>query len=447
MTGNEMKINTLDARGRPRVVVTGMGMLSSLGNSVAETWEGLLHGRSGIGPITQFDASDYPWRIAGEVKDFDPRQYIDFKEARRMSRVSQLAVAAARQALADAGFADEKVPHPERGGTLIGVGVGGIEVAFEQWDILKAKGYGRVNPFTMTSFLPNMPSHHVSLVAQTQGPIATVNAACATGTQAIGEAMAFIRQGRADVVVCGGAEGLIIEAAIVGFGRMQALSTAFNDTPERASRPFDKDRDGFILSEGAGVLVIERLDHALARGAPTIYAELLGHASSSDAFHVAAQDPDARGAMQAMQWSLEDAGLSPADVSYINAHGTGTLMNDKTETYAIKRLFGERAYEVPVSSSKSALGHAMGGAGAIEAILSMCALGQDVVPPTWNYETPDPECDLDYVPNAPRPAPMQVALSNSFGLGGQNACLVMGKYRNGGHGAEAAAGTDSSGNR
>jgi beta-ketoacyl-acyl-carrier-protein synthase II len=427
----KMETSYFDAKGRPRVVVTGMGVVSPLGHTVAETWEGLLHGRSGIGLITQFDASDYPWKLAGEVKEFDPRQYIDFKEARRMSRVSQLTVVAARQALADAGLADEKVPDPERGGTAIGVGVGGIDVAFEQWEVLKAKGYGRVNPFAMTGFLPNMPTYHVSLLAQAQGPVATVNAACATGTQAIGEATEFIRQGRADIVVCGGAEGLIIEAAIVGFGRMQALSTVFNDTPERASRPFDKDRDGFILSEGAGIMVIERLDHAIARRAPHIYAELLGHASSSDAFHVAAQDPDAAGAVRAMKWSIEDAGLSARDVDYINAHGTGTPMNDKIETLAIKRLFGERAYEVPISSNKSALGHAMGGAGAIEAILSICTLHEGIIPPTWNYETPDPECDLDYVPNAPRRANLRVALSNSFGLGGQNACLVMGKYANG----------------
>lgn len=426
-----MENNLFDKKGRPRVVVTGMGMISSVGHSVAETWEGLLDGRSGIGPITQFDTKDYPWKIAGEIKDFNAKDHMNFKEARRMSRVSQLTVAAARQALNDAGFADEKVPNPDRGGTIIGVGVGGVDMAFEQWEILKANGPNRVSPFAMTGFLPNMPSYHASLVAQTKGPIATVNAACATGTQALGEAMEFIRNDRADVVVCGGAEGLIIEAAIVGFGRMQALSVGFNDDPARASRPFDKDRDGFILSEGVGVVVLERLDHALARQAPHIYAEMLGHASSSDAFHVAAQDPEADGAVRAMRWSIEDAGLTPDDVDYINAHGTSTPMNDKVETLAIKRLFGERAYSIPVSSNKSVLGHSMGGAGAIEAIMSMCALQNNIVPPTWNYETPDPECDLDYVPNAPREANLNVALSNSFGLGGQNACLLIGKYENG----------------
>lgn len=418
----------LDSKGRPRVVVTGMGVISSVGHTVAETWAGLLEGRSGIGPITQFDADAYPWKLAGEVKEFDPKKYMNFKEARRMSRVSQLTIAATREALQNAGLKDDKVPDPDRGGTIIGVGVGGIDVAFDQWEVLKAKGHGRVNPFAMTGFLPNMPSYHASLLAQTQGPIATVNAACATGTQAIGEAIEFIRQDRADVVLCGGAEGLIIEAAIVGFGRMQALSTAFNEAPARASRPFDKDRDGFILSEGAGVIVIERLEHAIARGAPHIYGELLGHASSSDAFHVAAQDPEASGAQKAMKWSLQDADITTAEVDYINAHGTSTPMNDRTETWAIKQLFGERAYELPISSNKSVLGHAMGGSGAIEAIMSLMALHEDVVPPTWNYETADPDCDLDYVPNELRRQPLHVALSNSFGLGGQNACLVMGKY-------------------
>jgi 3-oxoacyl-(acyl-carrier-protein) synthase len=282
----------------------------------------------------------------------------------------------------------------------------------------------------MTSSLPNMPSHHVSLLTGAIGPISSVVSACATGTQAIGEAAEFIRRGVADRVLAGGVEGLIHEAAIGGFTAMRALTTRFNHAPERASRPFDKDRDGFVLSEGAGIVVLERLEQALERGAH-IYAELLGHASSSDAFHVAVPDPDAAGAVRAMRWAIEDADLMPEDVDYINAHGTSTPVNDATETLAIKRLFGEYAYEIPVSSSKSVLGHAMGGAGAIEAIFCMQALSQGIIPPTWNYETPDPECDLDYVPNAPRAAEIRVALSNSFGLGGQNACLVLGKYPNG----------------
>lgn len=418
-----------DAQGRPRIVVTGMGVISPLGHSLAESWDSLLNGRSGIGPITQFDARQFPCRIAGEVKDFSPKEYMDFKEARRMSRASQFAVAATRMAMEDAGL-PETVPNPERVGVLVGTGVGGFEVADENLQKLRTKGFSRVSPFAMTGFLPNMPSHHVSLLAGTLGPISTVTAACATGTQAIGEAMELIRRSRADVVITGGVEGLIHEAAVAGFGAMRALSTNYNDRPEKASRPFDKDRDGFILSEGGGILIIETLAHAQARGA-RIYAELLGHASSSDAYHVAAPDPEAAGAVRAMRWSVEDADLPLDDIDYINAHGTSTPVNDATETYAIKRLFGERAYEILVSSSKSAMGHAMGGAGAIEAIFSIMALHEQTAPPTWNYETPDPECDLDYVPNAPRAADLHVALSNSFGLGGQNACLVMGAYENG----------------
>ncbi len=424
-----MNQDTNDARGRPRVVITGMGMLSPLGNTVEESWANLLAGHSGIGPITQFDASEFPTRIAGEVKDFSARDYMDFKEARRMSRASQLAVAAARMALADAGL-PEQMTDPERAGVLVGTAVGGIERAFEEMDVFRARGLRAVNPFAMTMFLANMPSHHVSLTTGTTGPISTIVAACATGTQTIGEAAEFIRRGAADTMFAGGVEGLIHYAAIAGFGAMRALSTHFNDTPERASRPFDKDRDGFILAEGAGIVILERLDMALARGA-RIHGEVLGHASSSDAFHVAAPDPEARGAIRAMRWALDDAGLTPGDVDYINAHGTSTPVNDATETLAIKQLFGERAYEVPISSTKSAMGHAMGGAGTIESIFTTLALSRGLIPPTWNYETPDPECDLDYVPNVPRLAPINVALKNSFGLGGQNACLVLGRYSNG----------------
>ena len=424
-----MSHDTTDARGRPRVVITGMGMLSPLGNSVEESWDNLLAGRSGIGPITQFDASEFPTRIAGEVKNFVARDYMDFKEARRMARASQLSVAAARMALADAGL-PETAPEPERTGVLVGTAVGGIERAFEEMDIYRARGLRAVNPFAMTMFLANMPSHHVSLTTGSTGPISTIVAACATGTQTIGEAAEFIRRGAADVMLAGGVEGLIHFAAIAGFGAMRALSTHYNDDPEHASRPFDKNRDGFILAEGAGIVVLERLDKALARGA-RIHGEVLGQASSSDAFHVAAPDPEAKGAIRAMQWALNDAGLTPREVDYINAHGTSTPINDATETLAIKQLFGERAYEVPISSTKSAMGHAMGGAGTIESIFTTLALSRGLIPPTWNYETPDPECDLDYVPNAPRPATIDIALKNSFGLGGQNACLVLGRYTNG----------------
>jgi 3-oxoacyl-[acyl-carrier-protein] synthase II len=421
-----MNNHFLDAKGRPRIVITGMGVMSPLGHTTEASWDSLLNGRSGIGPITNFDASGLPCRVAGEVKEFVAKKYMDFKEARRMSRASQLAVAAARMALTDAGL-PEPVPNAERVGTLIGVGVGGFEVADKNLQLLRSKGFSRVSPFAMTGFLPNMPSHHVSLLAKALGPINTVTAACATGTQAIGEAMETIRNGRADMMITGGAEGLIHEAAIAGFGAMRALSTHFNDRPEKASRPFDKNRDGFVLSEGAGVMIIERLDHAVARNA-RIYAELKGYASSADAYHVAQPDPKAAGAVRAMRWTVEDASLQPDEVDYINAHGTSTPVNDAAETFAIKSLFGERAYELPISSNKSVLGHAMGGTGAIEAIFTALTLDQGIIPPTWNYETPDPDCDLDYVPNEPRKAALKVALSNSFGLGGQNACLVLGKY-------------------
>ncbi|MCA9865771.1 MAG: beta-ketoacyl-ACP synthase II [Anaerolineae bacterium] len=424
-----MNNETTDARGRPRVVITGMGMLSPLGNTVEESWENMMAGRSGIGPITQFDASELTTRIAGEVKGFVARDHMDFKEARRMSRASQLAVAAARMAVADAGL-PEQLPDPDRTGVLVGTAAGGMERAFEEMDTFRERGMRAVSPFAMTMFLCNMPTHHVSLMTGSTGPLSSIVAACATGTQTIGEASEFIRRGAADMMFAGGVEGLIHVSAIAGFGAMRALSTHFNDTPERASRPFDKDRDGFILAEGAAIVVMERLDKALARGA-RIYGEVLGHASSSDAFHVAAPDPEAKGAIHAMQWAIDDAGLTPRDIDYINAHGTSTPVNDATETLAIKRLFGERAYEVPISSTKSAMGHAMGAAGTIESIFTILGLGRGVIPPTWNYETPDPECDLDYVPNAPRPSPIRVALKNSFGLGGQNACLVLGRYANG----------------
>jgi len=420
--------NYLDAQGRPRVVITGMGLVSPVGLSVNESWQNVLIGRSGVGPVTQFDASDLPCRIAGEVKGFEPRDFIAYKEIRRMSRVSQLATAAGRMAMDDAGLTGEE-DDPERVGVVVGTGMGGLETAYENMRIFREKGLARLSPFSLPMVLPSMPTHHISLIAKAMGPISTVVAACATGTQSIGEAAEFIRRNRADIVLAGGAEGLIHISSMASFAAMRALSTNHNDEPEKASRPFDKGRDGFILSEGAGVVVLERLDKALARGAH-IQAEVLGHASSSDAFHVAAPDPEGAGAVRAMRWAVDDAGLRLDEIDYINAHGTSTLLNDATETYAIKKLFGEQAYNIPVSSTKSVTGHAMGGAGAMEAIFCVLALQEGIIPPTWNYETPDPECDLDYVPNAPRKAELKRTMSNSFGLGGQNACLVLGKYEN-----------------
>jgi 3-oxoacyl-[acyl-carrier-protein] synthase II len=410
---------------RRRIVVTGIGAMTPLGLTLKETWEGLMAGRSGIGPITQFDASDLPVRIAGELKGFDPKQYIDFKEARRMSRCSQVAVATSQEALADAGLTLPLI-NEERVGVLIGSGVGGFERGLEGVDTYRAKGVSRVNPFVVTSLLVNMPSHHVSHWTGAKGPISTVVAACATGTQAVGEASEFIRRGAADVMICGGVEALIHFTPIVGFCAMRALSTR-NDEPERASRPFDADRDGFVYSEGCAVLVLEALEHAQARGA-RIRAEVLGHASSSDAFHVAQPDPEGMGASRAMKWALDDAGLLPKDVGYINAHGSSTPISDPIETRAIKRTFGKYAPNTPISSTKSMIGHAMGGAGAIEAAVCALTVEQGIIHPTINLETPDPECDLDYVSDGARKALVRVALNNSFGLGGQNACLIMGRF-------------------
>ncbi len=405
---------------RPRVVVTGVGAVTPLGLTAEETWQGLLAGRSGIGPITQFDPSHLPVRIAGEVKGFDPARYMPFKEARRVSRASQLALAAAQEALAMAGLTP---PLGERAGVVVGTGIGGLEWAFAQARLLWERGWERVSPFAITASLANMPSHHISQWAQALGPILTPVTACAAGTQAVGEGAEVIRRGAAEVVVAGGVEGFVHEVAIAGFAAMRAISTR-NDEPERASRPFDAQRDGFVLAEGAGILVLESLEHARARGAP-ILAEVLGWATSSDGFHVAQPDPEGQGAMRAMRWALADAGIAPEEVDYINAHGTATPLNDVVETRAIKGVFGSHAYRVPINATKSMTGHAMGGSGAIEAVVCVLTLRDRVIHPTVNLEEPDPECDLDYVPGQARRTWVRVVLSNSFGLGGQNACVIL----------------------
>ncbi len=410
---------------RHRVVVTGLGAITPLALNVKEMWAGLLAGRSGVALITQFDASGLPCRIAAEVKGFNPRDYIHFKEARRMSRVSLLAVAAAQEAVSDAGLSIP-VPEPDRTGVLIGTGMGGFERSDGAMQAYRTRGLRAIGPFDLISSVPNMPAFHVGREIQAKGPLSTVVAACATGTQSIGEGAEWIRHGRADVVVAGGAEGLVHIGTIAGFIAMRGLSLR-NDEPEKASRPFEAGRDGFVAGEGAGVVILERLEHALARGAH-IHAEVLGHASSADAFHPAAPDPNGAGAVRAMRWALEDAGVSVEEVDYINPHGSSTPLNDKTETMAIKSLFGEHAYRVAISSSKSMLGHLMGAAGAVEAIVSILTLEHDIIHPTINYDTPDPECDLDYVPNVARKAEVNVVLSNSFGLGGQNACVVLAKF-------------------
>ena len=413
-----------------RVVITGMGALSPLGHTVEEYWNGLLEGRSGVAPITQFDASEFPTRIAGEVKGFDPTKWIDSKEVRRMGRASQLAVAATYEALKDAGLS---LPLPDdlqdEAGVCVGTAMGPFDKIDEEMKTFQQKGWRRTSPFALAFGLTNMPAHHVSLTAQAKGPIATPVNACATGTQAIIEGAEYIRRGQAQIMIAGGVEGLISVYGIAGFSVMRALSTR-NDEPERASRPFDKMRDGFILSEGCGLMVLESLEHARMRGAH-IYAEVLGGGSSSDAYHMVAPDPKGGGAFRAMKGALRDAGVEPNEVSYINAHGTSTPLNDSIETLAIKTLFGEQAYNIPISSTKSMIGHCMGSAGALEAIACVKAIESGLIHATINYETPDPECDLDYVPNVPRPAEVRVVLSNSFGLGGNNACVVLGKYLNG----------------
>jgi 3-oxoacyl-[acyl-carrier-protein] synthase II len=411
---------------RPRVVITGMGAITPLGLTLEELWEGLLAGRSGVGPITQFDASALPCRIAGEVKGFDPGKYINIKEARRMARCSQLALAASQEAVAAAGLQDG-MPDPERAGVLLGTAVGGWERMVECVRTMWTQGFERVNPFGPPSSIPNMPAHHLSHKYHTLGPLNTVPTACAAGTQSIGEAAELIRRGAADIVLSGGVEAVVTDFMIAGFCAMRALPVNFNEAPEKASRPFSKDREGFIYSEGCAVLVVESLESARRRNAP-ILAEVLGHSSSSDAYHIAAPDPTSAGAVRAIRWALRDAGVSPDEVEYINAHGTSTPANDLAETNAIKQVFGERAGKIPVSSTKSMIGHPLGAAGSVEAVACIQTLRTGAIHPTINYENPDPECDLDYVPNVRRAADVRIALSNSFGLGGQNACLVLRKW-------------------
>ncbi len=410
-----------------RIVITGIGALTSLGLSVNETWENLIAGRSGVDKISRFDAQDLPSRIAGEVKGFDPHAYIPRKDARRMARCSQLAVAALQEALTDADLG-APVKNGDRVGTVIGVGIGGFDWGLHHSNKFAERGFRRTSPFALVSSLPNMPSYHVSLFAGAKGPISTPVAACATGVQAIGDGMNIIRQNKADIVLAGGTEGVVISETVAGFGAMGALSTR-NDDPQSASRPFDRDRDGFVLGEGAGIVVLEELSHALTRGV-SIYAEVLGYATSSDAFHIAQPDPEAHGIRRAIQWAIEDAGLTPEDIDYVNAHGTATRLNDPIETYALKQVFGDHAYQLAINSSKSMLGHGMGSAGAIETIVTALTLQQGIIHPTINLDNPDPECDLDYVPHTARKGAVNYALKSAFGFGGQNACLVLGRYTN-----------------
>jgi 3-oxoacyl-[acyl-carrier-protein] synthase II len=410
---------------RRRVVVTGLGALTPVGNTTEEFWDALRNGRSGIGPITKFDTTGYPTRIAGEVRGFDPLKFVDKKEARRLDPYLMYAVAGAVMAVEDSGLDVAKVDGT-RFGVLVGSGIGGITTLLDTHKTLIAKGPDRVSPFFIPMLIINMASGLISMRFGARGPNSSVVTACATGNHAIGDATRIIQRGDADVMIAGGAEAIIVDLTFAGFCSMKAMSTR-NDDPTRASRPFDAERDGFVCGEGAGLMVLESLEHARRRDA-RIYAEVIGYGMTGDAHHMTAPDPEGDGAARAMAAALGDAGLAPAAVQYINAHGTSTPYNDKYETLAIKRVFGDHARRLAVSSTKSMTGHLLGAAGGIEAIASVLALHHGVLPPTINYEKPDPDCDLDYVPNQARKQAIEVAMSNAFGFGGTNATLAFRRF-------------------
>jgi len=410
---------------RRRVVVTGLGALTPLGNTADEFWTALTQARSGIGPITRFDASTYPTRIAGEVRNFDPLRYVEKKEARRLDPYLQYAIACAAMAVEDASLDPARVDGT-RFGVLIGSGIGGIQTLLETHKTLLEKGPDRVSPFFIPMMIVNMASGLVSMRFGAKGPNSSVVTACATGNHAIGDAFKIIQRGDADLMLAGGAEAIIIPLTIAGFCAMKAMSTR-NDEPTKASRPFDAERDGFVCGEGGGVVLVEALEHAQRRDA-RIYGEIVGYGMTGDAHHLTAPDPEGDGAARAMTAALRDGGLAASEVGYINAHGTSTPYNDKFETLAIKRVFGDHARRLAVSSTKSMTGHLLGAAGGVEAIATLLALHNGLLPPTINYETPDPDCDLDYVPNQARKQDVEVALSNAFGFGGTNATLAFRKY-------------------
>ena len=409
-----------------RVVVTGLGTVNPLGTTVDGYWKNLLGGVSGIRPITAIDVSDMPTRIGGTVVDFDVEAYLPKRQARRMDPFAQFFWAAARDALDDAGlsFAEDD-PRALRAGVAVGTGIGGMQTIQDEMDVLFHTGPHRISPFGIPKIISNMAGGVVSIDFHLYGPNSCAVTACAASANAIGDAAETIRRGAADVMVAGGTEAPLTRFAMAGFSQARAMTTR-NDEPERASRPFDLERDGFVMAEGAGALVLEERDFALERGAE-IYAEVLGYGMSADGYHITLPRPGGAGAARAMQAALDDAGLDPTDIDYINAHGTSTQANDSTETLAIKTVFGDEAYRIPVSSTKSMTGHLLGGAGAVEAIASILALRDGIVPPTINYETPDPECDLDYVPNEAREVEVGRVMSNSFGFGGHNVSLVFGR--------------------
>jgi 3-oxoacyl-[acyl-carrier-protein] synthase II len=409
-----------------RVVVTGLGALTPVGNSTEEYWAALTQGKSGIGPITKFDAKNLPTRIAGEVRSFDPLKWMDKKEARRLDPYLKYAIACAAMAMEDAALNVEKVER-NRFGVLVGSGIGGITTLLDSHKDLLEQGPDRVSPFFIPMLIINMASGLISMRYGAKGPNSAVVTACATGNHAIGDAFKIIQRNDADVMIAGGAEAIVTELTFAGFCQMKAMSTR-NDEPTRASRPFDAQRDGFVCSEGGGLVILESLEHAVKRDA-RIYAEIVGYGMTSDAHHMTAPDPEGDGAARCMAEALRDAEIAPTEVGYINAHGTSTPYNDKFETMAIKRVFGPHATKLAVSSTKSMIGHLLGAAGGVEAIATILAIYHGLLPPTINYETPDPECDLDYVPNQARKQEVGIALSNAFGFGGTNATLAFRRFR------------------
>jgi 3-oxoacyl-[acyl-carrier-protein] synthase II len=409
-----------------RVVVTGLGAITPIGNTLAEYWEGLTSGRNGIAPITLFDPAKHDCRIAGEVKGFDPHVYLDRKEAKRMDRFAQFGVSASKQAIADAGFVINDL-NAEQVGVVIGTGIGGLKVLEDQQEIYLTRGPDRCSPFMIPMMIANMAAGLTAIHTGAKGPNTCTVTACAAGSNAIGDAFRLVQRGYAQAMICGGTEAAVTPLSLAGFAACKALSTR-NDDPAHACRPFDVGRDGFVMGEGAGILILEELEHALSRGAK-IYAEIVGYGMTCDAYHITSPVPGGEGAARAIQLALKDAGVTPEQVSYINAHGTSTPANDSTETAAIKTALGEQAHKVAISSTKSMTGHLLGGSGGIEGVAAVLAVANDQVPPTINLEHPDPACDLDYVPNQSRKQPVEVALSNSFGFGGHNVTLVFKKYR------------------
>jgi 3-oxoacyl-[acyl-carrier-protein] synthase II len=410
-----------------RVVVTGMGTITPVGNDVATTWQSLIEGKSGTAPITKFDASNFPVKFAAEVKGFNPLDYMERKEAKRADQYTQYAVAAARQAMTNANLVERNGMDPDRIGVIIGSGIGGLKSFEEQHDVYRERGVGKISPFFIPMFIADIAAGIVSMMFNAKGPNYATVSACATSAHAIGDAYRTIQYGDADIMITGGAEATVTPMAIGGFANMKALSER-NDSPETASRPFDATRDGFVMGEGAGILILEELEHALKRGA-TIYAEIVGYGATGDAYHLTAPAPDGEGAQRAMKRALKDAGLEPKDIQYINAHGTSTPANDFNETRAIKAVFGEHAKTVNVSSTKSATGHMLGAAGAVEAVVSAMVVGSGIIPPTINYQNPDPELDLNYTPNSSVKRDVNAVLSNSFGFGGHNTTLAIKRYK------------------